>query len=126
MSTVRLFRVILPVGDIDHAARFYSALLGFGGKRVSGGRHYFDCEGAILACFSPRHDGDDWDATPNPDHVYFAVDDLEAVFERAKGLDCRKLETAIETRPWCERSFYVTDPFGNRVCFVDSRTMFTG
>jgi hypothetical protein len=36
--------------------------------------------------------------------------------------------TPIETRPWGERSFYATDPFGNPICnpicFVDSRTLF--
>ncbi|MGA8663757.1 MAG: VOC family protein [Thermoplasmata archaeon] len=29
-------------------------------------------------------------------------------------------------RPWGERSFYATDPSGNPLCFVDSRTLFTG
>ena len=96
------------------------------GVRVSGGRHYFDCGGTILACFDPRGDGDDWDARPNPDHVYFAVDDLEAVFDRAKRAGCRKIEEQIKTRPWGERSFYATDPFGNKLCFVDSSTVFTG
>ena len=47
----RLFRVILPVSDIDRAARFYGAVLGLEGVRVSNGRHYFDCGGTILACF---------------------------------------------------------------------------
>jgi uncharacterized glyoxalase superfamily protein PhnB len=32
----------------------------------------------------------------------------------------------IEKRPWGERSFYVSDPFGNPLCFVDERTVFTG
>ena len=50
---MRLFRVIVPVSDIDAAARFYEELLGLPGKRVSSGRHYIDCEGTILALFSP-------------------------------------------------------------------------
>jgi hypothetical protein len=29
-------------------------------------------------------------------------------------------------RPWGEESFYVTDPFGNRLCFVRTGTTFTG
>lgn len=122
----RLYRVILPVGDIDAAEAFYSELLGLPGTRVSGGRHYFNCGGVILACFDPRADGDDFDAQPNPGHVYFAVGDLEAVFERAKGLPCRYVEDEIRARPWGERSFYARDPFGNRICFVDERTLFTG
>ena len=123
---VKLFRVIVPVTGIDAAARFYSQLLGMPGVRVSGGRHYFDCGGTILACFDPRGDGDNWDAKPNPDHTYFAVDDLEAVFARAQAAGCKQLEEQIRTRPWGERSFYATDPFGNKLCFVDERTAFTG
>jgi len=29
-------------------------------------------------------------------------------------------------RPWGERSFYAVDPFGNPLCFVDQKTLFTG
>jgi predicted enzyme related to lactoylglutathione lyase len=122
----RIFRVILPVGDIEHAARFYGALLGIPGKRVSGGRHYFDCGGVILACFDPRRDGDDFDAVPNPDHVYFAVPDVDAVFARAQALDCKTLDAQVKRRPWGERCFYAKDPFGNPLCFVDDTTLFTG
>ncbi len=122
----RLFRVILPVADIDRAARFYELVLAIPGQRVSPGRHYFPCGGTILACFDPRADGDDWDATPNPDHIYFAVDDLEAVFARCGEAGCRRLDGKIETRPWGERSFYASDPFGNKLCFVDQATVFTG
>ena len=122
----RLYRVIVPVTDVEHAARFYGHVLDLAGERVSPGRHYFDCSGTILACFDPRADGDDWDATPNPDHVYFAVDDLEATFARCQAAGCRRLDDAISTQPWGERLFYATDPFGNQVCFVDEATVFTG
>ena len=122
----RLFRVILPVSDIDAAAGFYAAILGVPGTRVSRGRHYFDCGGTILACFDPRADGDDFDARPNPDHVYFAVDDLAATFAAARAAGCRALDAAVATRPWGERSFYAQDPFANPVCFVQRGTEFTG
>ena len=122
----RLYRVILPVTDIEAAAAFYRELLGEAGRRVSAGRHYFDCGGVILACFDPRADGDDFDARPNPDHIYFAVDDVDATFERARRLDCRELEPQVKLRPWGERSFYAKDPFDNPICFVDERTVFTG
>jgi predicted enzyme related to lactoylglutathione lyase len=121
---MHLFRVIAPVSDIDQAARFYAHLLGTPGVRVSEGRHYFDCGGAILACFDSQAE-DDRPSTPNPEHIYFAVDDLESVFERAKTAGCKKLDDQIKTRPWLERSFYATDPFGNRICFVDAKTKFT-
>ena len=122
----RLYRVILPVTNIGRAVAFYSQLLELPGRRVSPGRHYSDCGGTILACFDPRADGDPFDARPNSDHVYFAVANLEAPFARAKTTGCSFLEENIETRPWGERSFYAKDPFGNPICFVDERTIFTG
>jgi predicted enzyme related to lactoylglutathione lyase len=126
MASARLFRVILPVTSIDGAAAFYGAVLEQPGMRISGGRHYFGCGGVILACFDPRADGDDWDARPNPDHVYFAVDDLDAYYRRVNAQSNGVILRPIETQPWGERSFYCTDPFGNKLCFVDERTLFTG
>lgn len=130
----KLYRVIVPVPDIEQAAAFYSAVLGMPGLRVSDGRHYFDCDGTILACYDPRADGDDGRATPLPEHLYLAVDNLERTY-----IACQKagavFDTSdvhgdpagkIATRPWGERSFYVADPFGNKLCFVDRRTVFTG
>ncbi|HEX9614080.1 MAG TPA: VOC family protein [Bacteroidota bacterium] len=123
---VHLYRVILPVANIEKAAAFYSAVLGTPGKRVSPGRHYFDCGGTILACYDPKADGDESEASPNPDHVYFAVEDLERVFQQAMHAGCSLLGPKIETRPWGERSFYARDPFGNPICFVDASTVFKG
>jgi catechol 2,3-dioxygenase-like lactoylglutathione lyase family enzyme len=125
VAGARLFRVILPVSHIDEGAEFYSHVLGVPGVRVSGGRHYFDCGGTILACFDALADGNPEPIGPNPDYVYFAVDDLESVHERARAAGCREV-TAIETQPWGERSFYGRDPFGNPICFVDEATTFTG
>jgi uncharacterized glyoxalase superfamily protein PhnB len=123
---LRLYRVILPVSDICAAERFYSRVLAIPGKRVSSGRHYFDCGGTILACFDPIADGDGKQAKPNPDHVYFAVDRLEDYFRRAADAGCEWIEKEIQTRPWGERSFYAHDPFGNPICFVDEKTVFKG
>jgi catechol 2,3-dioxygenase-like lactoylglutathione lyase family enzyme len=129
-----LFRVILPVGDLERAVVFYAQVLGLPGMRVSRGRHYFDCDGALLACFDPRADGDGYAPPPTPGWLYFAVDDLEATHAR-----CRRAGATpapgdvhgdpageIARRPWGERSFYVHDPFGNKLCFVDRATTFTG
>jgi predicted enzyme related to lactoylglutathione lyase len=124
--SLRLCRVILPVSDVAAATRFYAAVLQMPGERVSPGRHYFDCGGTILACCDPRADGDDFDARPNPDHVYLAVDDLDALLERARATGCKTLDESIEWRPWGERSFYCQDPFGNPLCFVDAATVFLG
>jgi len=130
----KLFRVLLPVSDIERASGFYSAVLGMAGVRVSDGRHYFDCDGVILACFDPRADGDGFDATPNPEWLYFGVADLEKTLASCKAAGATRCvggvpgaeSGEIATRPWGERSFYVQDPFGNKICFVDRATMFTG
>jgi predicted enzyme related to lactoylglutathione lyase len=123
---LRLFRVIMPVADIEAAARFYGTLLGTPGERVSGLRHYFDCDGIILACVDPRGDTPRAEFRPNPDHFYFAVDDLGASYARASEAGCSWLEDKIDTRPWGERSFYARDPWGNPLCFVEGGTEFTG
>ena len=124
--SARLFRVILPVSSIENAASFYADVLEQPGMRISPGRHYFGCGGVVLACFDPRADGDAWDAAPNPEHVYFAVPDLEGSFARVSKRRDAVIRKGIETQPWGERSFYCTDPFGNKLCFVDERTLFTG
>ncbi len=123
--TPRLFRVILPVNDIEMAQKFYSSLLNIEGKRVSPGRHYFQCGCTILACFDPRGDGDQFDLPPNPDHIYFAVKNLNDVFKRAQELGAVILDE-IGTRPLGETSFYLRYPFGNKICFVQEETVFTG
>ncbi|TWT43681.1 Glyoxalase-like domain protein [Phycisphaerae bacterium RAS1] len=132
--TPRIFRIILPVTDITRAATFYAAVLDSPGSRVSGGRHYFACGGVVLACFDPRADGDAHDPTPNPEWLYFAVEDLEATYAAciqagatlAAGDVHGDPAGQIARRPWGERSFYVHDPFGNRLCFVDQATLYTG
>jgi hypothetical protein len=40
----RLFRIIIPAEDIGPAVRFYRQVLEQEGRRVSPGRHYFDCD----------------------------------------------------------------------------------
>jgi len=133
-SSIRLFRVIMPVTNIDDAAKFYSALLDQPGFRVSKGRHYFDCGGVILAVYDAAADGDRAAVRSNPEHVYFAVPDLEAVFERAETVGGLSKETgdgalpmgSIARRPWGERSFYMHDPSGNPLCFVDEQSVYRG
>jgi catechol 2,3-dioxygenase-like lactoylglutathione lyase family enzyme len=133
MSVPRLFRVILPVDDLGRAHEFYAALLAQEGMRVSPGRHYFRCGEVTLALYSPAGDGDDSRPRPNFDHVYFAVDNLDEVHSRAVGIgglseaigDGNLPMGQIAKRPWGERSFYLSDPFGNPLCFVDDSTVFT-
>ncbi len=128
MVAVSLYRVIVPVQDIEHATRFYSAILGAPGERVSTGRHYFDCNGIILACYDPLADGDgpgsSWVFHPSQ-NLYFAVPNLAAALEKVRSAGGDILDDIAE-RPWGERSFYARDPFGTPICCVDAATVFTG
>ncbi len=106
MATAKLFRVTLQVSDLNQASEFYSKLLDDKGVRIPrGARHYYDCGPVILA----------------------------QVYQRARELGCLSKEDVhdqkageIVTRPWGERSFYIDDPWGNGLCFVDEKTLFTG
>jgi predicted enzyme related to lactoylglutathione lyase len=128
MKTPRLYRVILPVADIERAAAFYAAVFGTPGQRVSPGRHYFSCGETILACYDPVADGDGeqggWRFHPSQ-YLYFAVPDLEAVLARVQAAG-GTIDQGIDAMPWGERLFYARDPFSSRICFVDERTLFTG
>jgi catechol-2,3-dioxygenase len=126
-----LFRIALEVAGLAEAGKFYSTLLDSEGRQVGGGRHYFDCGDVILALVDISALGRE--PRPVAQNLYFAVTDLDAVHARAKTLACLSREQVhgrsggdIVTRPWGERSFYVEDPFGNRLCFVDEDTLFTG
>jgi len=127
-----LFRVILQVSDLDKAAEFYARLLADEGRRIPrASRHYFDCGPVILALVDVAAGGEE--AKPLPDYIYFAVNNLEDVYTRARDLRCLSTDDVhgasageIVKRPWGERSFYVEDPFGNGLCFVDETTLFAG
>ena len=123
-----LYRVILPVNDIEKAAAFYSAVFETPGSRVSPGRHYFNCGGTILACYDPKADGDGERPPPVLDpfqYLYFSVEDLDATYGRVRDAG-GTLESEIKTMPWGERLFYARDPFTGQLCFVDQGTLFTG
>src|SRR5437016_141604 len=109
-SAPNIFRIFAPVANLENAIAFYQRLLDSEGWIIRGGRHYFDCGHVILAIVENS-------GAPIADHVYFSVPNLEAVFTRAKELDCIEKgdvhgEPAgeIVRRPWGERSFYVRDP----------------
>ena len=126
------FRAVLQVSDLDRAAEFYAKLLDNEGRRIPrGSRHYFDCGPVILALVDVTAGGEE--PKPIPDYIYFAVPDLQKVHDRAKGLKCLSSDEVhgeaageIVKRPWGELSFYVEDPWGNGLCFVDEKTLFTG
>lgn len=127
---MKLYRIIFPVQDIEKAARFYAEIFDQPGKRVSPGRHYFDLGGTILACYDPLADGDEilqqWVFHENQ-YIYISTDHLEAIHQKfLNSPDVHFVNEHVDEMPWGERLFYARDPFGNPVCFVDSRTVFTG
>lgn len=125
----KLYRVILPVSDIEAASRFYSQVLVDPGERISPGRHYFDCGGTVLACYDPIADGDQlgdgWRHHADQ-YIYFSVDDLQASLSRVESAGGTIVEGGIQEMPWGERMFWAADPFGNPISFVDETTTFTG
>ncbi len=131
MSAVpKLFRVTLETSNLEEATTFYTTLLGIPGKRHPGARHYFDCGGVILAILDPTAGG--LTPTPGPKSIYFAVDDADAVHARAAKLKALapfqvhgQPASELIKRPWGEKSFYVTDPWGNELCFVQDGTLYT-
>ena len=131
MSTVPvLFRVTVEVDNLDRATELYQELLGIAGERHRGARHYFDCGGVILAVLDVSQGG--LVPTPGPKSLYFAVDEVERVHERATKLGIlapyhvhgEPAGDVIE-RPWGECSFYVVDPWGNDLCFCQQGTLYT-
>ena len=117
-----LYQVVLPVSDIDQAEKFYGHLLGTPGRRVSPGQHHFDCGGLILNCYDPSAEGDSSQAPSSPHRLYFVVEDIEAVFERARSGGCASMDEQILSQPWGDRSFSAEDPFKNSLGFVDEAT----
>lgn len=125
-----LFRVTVEVGNLDDAAAFYARLFDTPGQRHPGARHYFQCGGVIVAVLDPTQGG--LAPTPGPKSLSFAVRDVQAVHARAaqvNGLAPYSVhgEPAgeVRQRPWGERSFYVVDPWGNDLCFVQDGTLYT-
>ena len=121
---MRVFRIAVPASDISRSREFYAAVLGTEADDTVPSRIYFHCGEVIVAVI-------DWQAEPlgpfhsTPENLYFATDELDAVYERAAQAEAREL-SGIELRPWGERSFYCLDPDGNRLCFVDEATLFLG
>ena len=121
---MRVFRIAIPASDIAVSRAFYERVLGIAADDTVPSRLYFHCGGVIVAVI-------DWAVEPSgqfrpiPDDMYFATEELDAVYERAVVAGAQKI-SPIETRPWYERSFYCLDPDGNRLCFVDDATLFLG
>jgi len=125
-----LFRVTVEVGNLDEAAAFYARLFNTPGQRHPGARHYFQCGTVVVAVLDPTQGG--LTPTPGPKSLYFAVRDLDAAHQRAAALNALAPYAVhgepagdVVSRPWGERSFYVVDPWGNDLCFVEEGSLYT-
>jgi catechol 2,3-dioxygenase-like lactoylglutathione lyase family enzyme len=125
-----LFRITLEVGNLEEGAAFYARLFDTPGQRHPGARHYFQCGSVIVAVIDPTQGG--LAPTPGPKSLYFAVRDANSVHARAKELNALAPYAVhgepagdVLQRPWGERSFYVVDPWGNDLCFVEDGTLYT-
>jgi len=125
-----LFRINVEVGNLDQAAEFYGKLFGLEGRKQAGSRCYFTCGPVTLQVVDVSSGG-----KPHPaaKALYFLVNDLDAVFVRAKALGCVSKEEVhgvsggeISVRPWGERSFYAEDKWQNPLCFVEAGTIYPG
>jgi predicted enzyme related to lactoylglutathione lyase len=120
---VKVFRILIPVGDIDAGATFYGEVFGDAGERVGANRHYFRSGDVIVGVIQP---GDKPVMEPNPEHLYLSTEDaLDGVRDTWLG-GGGTLEDDIRDRDWGETSFYGRDPWGNKLCFVAAGTEFTG
>ena len=125
-----LFRINVEVGNLDEAAVFYEKLLGLVGRKQAGSRCYFTCGPVTLQVVDVSSV-----RTPHPaaKALYFVVNDLDAIFERAKSLGCLSHEEVhgapvgkISVQAWGERSFYAEDRWHNPLCFVEEGTIYPG
>src|SRR5215471_2725097 len=112
-----LFRINVEVGDLDEAAKFYGKLFGLVGRKQAGSRCYFTCGSVTLQVVDVSSV-----RAPHPaaKALYFVVNDLDAVFKRARSLGCLSQGEVhgspggqISVQPWGERSFYAEDRWHN-------------
>jgi predicted enzyme related to lactoylglutathione lyase len=126
----QFFRLNVEVGNLDQAVEFYTTLFNVQGRRQAGARCYFECGPVTLSVLDVSSVAPPY---PAAKALYFTVKNLDAAFERAKGLGCLSRENVhdapgggIVVRPWGERSFYAEDPWKNPLCFVEEGTVYGG
>ena len=109
-------QVAMPTGEEEAAERFYAGLLGL--ERVakpaeleSRGGAWFRGPGVEV------HVGVEGDFRPaRKAHPAFLVDGLDALRKR---LEDAGIETVDDTQLRGHRRFYASDPFGNRLEFIE-------
>ncbi len=126
MVEFQVFRVVLPCHPIQEALAFYEPIFGITAKKVSDGRYYFMLGSVVLVCYDSIADGDGYRVSSNPEHIYITTSDIYETYERVKNQSPLVISPQIQKMPWGERSFYLIDPFGNKICFVEQGTEFYG
>lgn len=126
-DTPQFFRMNLEVGDLEAALSFYETLFQLSCRRQLGQRFYINPGPVALQVVAPPN------PQPAPKALYFTVKDLDAIHARAASLNALSDENVhgerggdISVKPWGERSFYVNDPWGNQLCFVEAGTVYAG
>src|SRR5262252_4485502 len=89
----QFFRLNIEVADLQSAISFYTTLMGIQGRKQAGSRCYFECGPVTLQVLdvSSSHE-----PHPAPKALYFTVNNLEEVYERAKSLKCLSAEDVHE------------------------------
>src|SRR6516162_3782916 len=100
----QFFRLNVEVGDLQSAISFYTTLLGIQGSKQAGSRCYFECGPVTLQVLDVSSSHQPHRAAKA---LYFTVNNLEDVHERAKQLRCLSQEDVhdgpgggIVVRPW--------------------------
>jgi catechol 2,3-dioxygenase-like lactoylglutathione lyase family enzyme len=107
---MNLNQVTLPSTDVERSAAFYR-LLGFT-LIVSALPRYarFECaNGATFSLHAFKS------LTPSHTVVYFECDDVDATYQRLRGLGI-EFDQAPQDQIWLWREAYLHDPDGNIIC----------
>lgn len=108
---------VLRIFDVDKAMDFYQGFLGM----TLDWQHRFEPELPLycqvsrgeLVLHLSEHSGD---ASPGA-KLFIHTDRLDELFQEITARDYRYSRPALETAPWGDRCFEVTDPFANRLLF---------
>lgn len=102
----------LATTDVAKASAFYSGLFGWSWKESSAGMHYteFSNGGQMIGGMMPM-DGPQWQGIPPHWTIYFAVDDCDAMAEKAQRLG-GKLHVPPTDIPNAGRFAVIQDPQG--------------